>query len=40
MHSQKIGNALRTIDTWYEKSKESGPIAIEAYGSVTPQGEA
>jgi len=40
MHSQKIGNSLRTIDTWYEKSKENGPIAIEAYGSVTSQGEA
>jgi len=40
MHSQKVGNALRTIDTWYEKSKENGPIAIEAYGSVTSQGEA
>jgi len=40
MHSQKIGNALRTIDTWYEKGSENGPIAIEAYGSVTSQGEA
>ena len=43
MHSQKIGNALRTIDTWYPKdqeSKELGPIAVEPYGSVTSQGKA
>lgn len=43
MHSQKIGNALRTIDTWYpqdEESQELGPIAVEPYGSVTSQGKA
>ena len=43
MHSQKIGNALRTIDTWYPKDEESdnlGPIAVEPYGSVTSQGKA
>ncbi len=41
MHSQKIGNALRTIDTWYpEFNKELGPIAIEPYGSVTHRGKA
>lgn len=40
MHSQKIGNALRTIDTWYEGADELGPIAIEPYGSVTTQGKA
>lgn len=40
MHSQKIGNALRTIDTWYpEFNAELGPIAIEPYGSVTHRGE-
>lgn len=41
MHSEKIGNALRTIDDWYpdfEKTKK--PIAIEAYGSVTQRGVA
>lgn len=40
MHSQKIGNALRTIDTWYEGAAENGPIAVEPYGSVTTQGKA
>ncbi|MEQ6437249.1 type I-F CRISPR-associated protein Csy3 [Comamonas sp. w2-DMI] len=40
MHSQKIGNALRTIDTWYEGAQDLGPIAVEPYGSVTTQGKA
>ena len=41
MHSQKIGNALRTIDTWYPNSENAvGPIAIEPYGSVTNLGKA
>lgn len=42
MHSQKIGNALRTIDTWYpnEEGDDLGPIAVEPYGSVTNQGKA
>ena len=40
MHSQKIGNAIRTIDTWYPQSDEFGPIAIEPYGSVTNRGVA
>lgn len=40
IHSQKIGNALRTIDTWYDGAHELGPIAIEPYGSVTTQGRA
>jgi len=40
IHSQKIGNALRTIDTWYEGAEEMGPIAVEPYGSVTTQGKA
>ncbi|MGV3526021.1 MAG: type I-F CRISPR-associated protein Csy3 [Candidatus Sericytochromatia bacterium] len=42
MHSQKIGNALRTIDTWYPEFEEStiGPIAIEPYGAVTNLGKA
>lgn len=38
IHSQKIGNAIRTIDTWYEGAEELGPIAVEPYGSVTTQG--
>ncbi len=44
MHSQKIGNALRTIDTWYPEFENSettaGPIAIEPYGAVTNLGKA
>jgi len=40
MHSQKIGNALRTIDTWYPDEDGLGPIAVEPYGSVTSQGKA
>jgi CRISPR-associated protein Csy3 len=42
IHSQKIGNALRTIDTWYpdESGDGLGPIAVEPYGSVTSQGKA
>ena len=40
IHSQKIGNALRTIDTWYEGADEMGAIAVEPYGSVTTQGKA
>lgn len=40
LHSQKVGNALRTIDTWYPESEEVGPIAVEPYGSVTSQGKA
>ena len=42
MHSQKIGNAIRSIDTWYPEYEESlvGPIAIEPYGAVTTLGRA
>jgi CRISPR-associated protein Csy3 len=44
MHSQKIGNAIRTIDTWYPKFNDVengvGPIAVEVYGSVTNRGSA
>lgn len=44
MHSQKIGNALRTIDTWYpdfnDPSQGVGPIAVEPYGAVTNLGKA
>jgi len=40
MHSQKIGNAIRTIDNWYSQADKSDPIAIEPYGSVTVRGRA
>ncbi|CAM3149281.1 type I-F CRISPR-associated protein Csy3 [Moritella viscosa] len=44
MHSQKIGNALRSIDTWYPEFDDAevtaGPIAIEPYGAVTNLGKA
>ncbi len=40
MHSQKIGNAIRTIDNWHSQAESSGPIAVEPYGSVTVRGQA
>lgn len=41
MHSQKIGNALRTIDTWYPEFDDKNiAIAIEPYGAVTNLGKA
>ncbi|PCK01702.1 MAG: type I-F CRISPR-associated protein Csy3 [Alteromonadaceae bacterium] len=40
MHSQKIGNAVRTIDTWHPAADDVGPIAVEPYGSVTNRGVA
>ncbi|WP_311944368.1 type I-F CRISPR-associated protein Csy3 [Halomonas piscis] len=42
IHSQKLGNAIRTVDTWYPQEAEDdlGPIAVEPYGSVTTQGKA
>lgn len=44
MHSQKIGNALRTVDTWYPEFDDvvasAGPIAVEPYGAVTNLGKA
>ncbi len=41
MHSQKIGNAIRTIDTWYPAYVDNQfPIAIEPYGAVTTLGKA
>lgn len=44
MHSQKLGNAIRTIDTWYpdftDQDQTAGPIAIEPYGAVTNLGRA
>lgn len=43
MHSQKLSNAIRTIDTWYEEYGTNtgvGPIAVEPYGAVTNLGKA
>ena len=41
MHSQKIGNAIRTIDTWYPEFEElQTPIPIDPYGAVTNLGRA
>ena len=44
IHSQKIGNAIRTIDTWYPEYSDpvnsAGPIAAEPYGAVTNMGKA
>jgi len=43
MHSQKLGNALRSIDTWYpefDTESGNGAIAIEPYGAVTNMGKA
>jgi CRISPR-associated protein Csy3 len=38
IHNVKIGNAIRTIDNWYNDAKF--PIAVEPYGSVTQMGQA
>ncbi len=38
MHSQKVSNAIRTIDTWYPDAEF--PIAVEPYGAVTTLGTA
>ncbi|MGR3807378.1 type I-F CRISPR-associated protein Csy3 [Pasteurella testudinis] len=38
MHSQKVSNAIRTIDDWYPDAEF--PIAIEPYGAVTTMGKA
>lgn len=41
MHSQKIGNAIRSIDTWYPEFEDKQmAIAIEPYGAVTNLGKA
>ncbi|MDO5679147.1 MAG: type I-F CRISPR-associated protein Csy3 [Pelistega sp.] len=39
MHSQKVSNAIRTIDTWYAENVQF-PIASEPYGAVTTLGTA
>lgn len=33
MHSQKIGNALRTIDIWHDSYDMVGALPVEPYGS-------
>ena len=38
MHSQKVSNAIRTIDNWYPDAQF--PIASEPYGAVTTLGTA
>jgi len=38
LHSQKIGNALRTVDEWHPEASYFGPIAVEPYGAVTNRG--
>ncbi len=38
MHNVKIGNAIRTIDNWYNNAEF--PIAIEPFGAVTQIGQA
>ncbi|MEN9501648.1 MAG: hypothetical protein RI964_933 [Pseudomonadota bacterium] len=40
MHSQKIGNALRTIDDWHVRAADYGKIAVEPYGVVAQRAEA
>lgn len=32
LHSQKIGNALRTIDCWYPNADKNYPLPIEPFG--------
>lgn len=39
MHSQKVSNAIRTVDTWYSDEVQF-PIAAEPYGAVTTLGTA
>jgi CRISPR-associated protein Csy3 len=38
IHNVKIGNAVRTVDNWYNDAE--CPIAIEPYGAVTQMGQA
>lgn len=41
IHNVKIGNAIRTIDTWYNRyAEQKQPIAIEPFGAVTQIGDA
>lgn len=38
LHSVKVGNAIRTVDDWYDGAEL--PIAAEPFGSVTQRGQA
>lgn len=38
IHNVKIGNAIRTIDNWYDDAEF--PIAVEPFGAVTQIGQA
>ena len=38
LHSVKVGNAIRTIDDWYDNAEF--PIAVEPFGAVTQRGQA
>lgn len=40
IHARKIGNAIRTIDTWYSGHDDLGPIPIEPYGTARQHGKA
>ncbi|WP_372612693.1 type I-F CRISPR-associated protein Csy3 [Halomonas sp.] len=40
MHSQKIGNAIRTIDIWHDAVNEVGALPVEPYGSSIKHQEA
>ena len=40
IHSQKIGNAIRTIDDWHARAADYGKIAVEPYGVVAQRAEA
>ncbi len=38
LHSQKVSNAIRTIDTWYNKNeKNNDAIPVEVYGVISSQ---
>lgn len=34
VHAAKIGNAIRTIDTWYSNDDNAYPIPVEPYGRI------
>ncbi|MEO8005288.1 MAG: type I-F CRISPR-associated protein Cas7f/Csy3, partial [Betaproteobacteria bacterium] len=39
LRDQKIGNAIRTIDTWYNDDADLRPIAIEPNGASLSDGK-
>lgn len=40
INDRKIGNALRTVDTWYSAEPNATPIAVEPYGGNSHKGVA